>query len=149
MKNLFAYDFTNNTIVASKATLKKAGNPTTPEYKALMKMIAEQPTFKVVEKAINTKSGKTTYKGLTIEMMESYINEQKNAVALCAEFESIRQFAKDSKRREYPLLKQWFVEKFKEQYKMTDAKKIHAKRVMAKATSNVVKLAAAKPAVNQ
>ena len=39
MKNLFAYDFTTNTIVASKATLKKAGNPTTPEYKALMKMI--------------------------------------------------------------------------------------------------------------
>ncbi len=149
MKNLFAYDFTNNTIVASKATLKKAGNPTTPEYKALMKMIAEQPTFKVVEKTINTKSGKTTYKGLTIEMMESYINEQKNAVALCEEFESIRQFAKDSKRREYPLLKQWFVEKFKEQYKMTDAKKIHAKHVMAKATSKVVKLAAAKPAVNQ
>ena len=149
MKNLFAYDFTTNTIVASKATLKKAGNPTTPEYKALMKMIAEQPTFKVVEKKINTKSGKTTYKGLTIEMMESYINEQKNAVALCAEFESIRQFAKDSKRREYPLLKQWFVEKFKEQYKMTDAKKIHAKHVMAKATSKVVKLAAAKPAVNQ
>lgn len=149
MKNLFAYDFTNNTIVASKATLKKAGNPTTPEYKALMKMIAEQPTFKVVEKTINTKSGKTTYKGLTIEMMESYINEQKNAVALCAEFESIRQFAKDSKRREYPLLMQWFVEKFKEQYKMTDAKKIHAKHVMAKATSKVVKLAAAKPAVNQ
>ena len=73
MKNLFAYDFTTNTIVASKATLKKAGNPTTPEYKALMKMIAEQPTFKVVEKTINTKSGKTTYKGLTIEMMESYI----------------------------------------------------------------------------
>ena len=102
-----------------------------------------------VEKTINTKSGKTTYKGLTIEMMESYINEQKNAVALCAEFESIRQFAKDSKRREYPLLKQWFVEKFKEQYKMTDAKKIHAKHVMAKATSKVVKLAAAKPAVNQ
>ena len=149
MKNLFAYDFTNNTIVASKATLKKAGNPPTPEYKALMKMIAEQPTFKVVEKTLNTKSGKTTYKGLTIEMMESYINEQKNAVALCAEFESIRQFAKDSKRREYPLLKQWFVEKFKEQYEMTDAKKIHAKHVMAKATGKVVKLAAAKPAVNQ
>ena len=48
MKNLFAYDFTTNTIIASKATLKKAGNPATPEYKALMKMIAAQPTFKVV-----------------------------------------------------------------------------------------------------
>ena len=112
-------------------------------------MIAAQPTFKVVEKTINTKSGKTTYKGLTIEMMKSYIDAQENPVALCEEFESIRQFAKNNKQREYPLLKQWFVEKFKEQYKMTDAKKIHAKRVMAKATSKVVKLAAAKPAVNQ
>ena len=149
MKNLFAYDFTNNTIVASKATLKKAGNPTTPEYKALRKMIAEQPTFKVVEKTINAKSGKTTYKGLTIEMMKSYIDAQENPVALCEEFESIRQFAKNNKRREYPLLKQWFVEKFKEQSKMTDAKKIPAKHVMAKATGKVVKLAAAKPAVNQ
>ena len=82
-------------------------------------------------------------------MMESYINAQENSVPLCAEFESIRQFAKDSKQREYPLLKQWFVEKFKEQYKMTDAKKIHAKHVMAKVTGKVVKLAAAKPAVNQ
>ena len=102
-----------------------------------------------VEKTINTKSGKTTYKGLTIEMMESYINAQENPVALCAEFESIRQFAKNNKQREYPLLKQWFVEKFKEQYEMTDAKKIHAKHVMAKVTGKVVKLAAAKPAVNQ
>ena len=149
MAQAYKVDFTTNTIVASKATLKKAGNPTTPEYKALMKMIAEQPTFKVVEKTINTKSGKTTYKGLTIEMMKSYIDAQENPVALCEEFESIRQFAKNNKQREYPLLKQWFVEKFKEQYKMTDAKKIHAKHVMAKATGKVVKLAAAKPAVNQ
>ena len=73
MKNLFAYDFTTNTIVASKATLKKAGNPTTPEYKALMKMIAEQPTCKVVEKTINTKSGKTTYKGLTIQDYQTVV----------------------------------------------------------------------------
>ncbi|MFR6027091.1 MAG: hypothetical protein ACLUMK_11310 [Christensenellales bacterium] len=35
MKNLLAYDFTTNTIVASKATLKKGRQPTTPEYKAL------------------------------------------------------------------------------------------------------------------
>lgn len=30
MKNLFAYDFTNRTIVATKATLKKASNSGTP-----------------------------------------------------------------------------------------------------------------------
>ena len=50
MKNLFAYDFTNRTIVATKATLKKASNPTTDEYKVLIKMIEGQPTFRVVEK---------------------------------------------------------------------------------------------------
>ena len=60
MKNLFAYDFTNNTIVASKTTLKKAGNPTTPEYKALMKMIAGQPTFRVVEKVIKDNGRKNS-----------------------------------------------------------------------------------------
>ena len=54
MKNLFAYDFTNRTIVATKATLKKASNPTTDEYKTLIKMIEAQPTFRVVEKVIKT-----------------------------------------------------------------------------------------------
>ena len=71
MKTLFAYDFTTNTIVASKTTLKKAGNPTTPEYKALMKMIAGQPTFRVVEKTINNSKKKNTHLGLTIEVMEA------------------------------------------------------------------------------
>ena len=65
MKNLFAYDFVNNTIVASKTTLKKASNPTTPEYKALMKMIAGQPSFRVVEKVINNSKAKDTHHGLT------------------------------------------------------------------------------------
>ena len=35
MKNLFAIDFANNTIVASKTTLKKASIPNSAEYKAL------------------------------------------------------------------------------------------------------------------
>lgn len=38
MKNLFAYDFTTNTIVASKATLKKAGNPTCDVTRSVSKM---------------------------------------------------------------------------------------------------------------
>lgn len=38
MRNMFTYDFTNRTIVATKATLKKASNPTTDEYTALIKI---------------------------------------------------------------------------------------------------------------
>ena len=71
MKNLFAYDFTNRTIVATKATLKKASNPTTDEYKVLIKMIEGQPTFRVVEKTIKNSGNKKTYKGLTLKMMIS------------------------------------------------------------------------------
>ena len=73
MKNLFAYDFTNRTIVATKATLKKASNPTTDEYTALIKMIEGQPTFRVVEKTIKNSGNKKTYKGLTLKMMMDYM----------------------------------------------------------------------------
>ena len=85
MKNLFAYDFTNRTIVATKATLKKASNPTTDEYKVLIKMIEGQPTFRVVEKTIKNSGNKKTYKGLTLKMMMDYT---QSAVAT----EQIRRF---------------------------------------------------------
>ena len=84
MKNLFAYDFTNRTIVATKATLKKASNPTTDEYKVLIKMIEGQPTFRVVEKTIKNSGNKKTYKGLTLKMMMDYISDQKNSEELMA-----------------------------------------------------------------
>lgn len=84
MKNLFAYDFTNRTIVATKATLKKASNPTTDEYTALIKMIEGQPTFRVVEKTIKNSGNKKTYKGLTLKMMMDYISDQKNSEELMA-----------------------------------------------------------------
>ena len=50
MKNLFAIDFANNTIVASKTTLKKASIPNSAEYKALMKLMKQNPTFTVAER---------------------------------------------------------------------------------------------------
>ena len=78
MKNLFAYDFTNRTIVATKATLKKASNPTTDEYTALIKMIEGQPTFRVVEKTIKNSGNKKTYKGLTLKMMMDYTSRSED-----------------------------------------------------------------------
>ena len=66
MKNLFAIDFANNTIVASKTTLKKASIPNSAEYKALMKLMKQNPTFTVAEKEIKKAEGKNTYKGLEL-----------------------------------------------------------------------------------
>ena len=61
-KNIFAIDFTKNTISASKSALKKASNPNTDEHTELMNLLALHPTFKVCEKAPNTKKTIATAK---------------------------------------------------------------------------------------
>ena len=144
MKNLFTYDFTNNTIVASKTTLKKASNPTTPEYKALMKMIAGQPTFRVAEKVINNSKKKNTHHGLTIEVMEAHIQKQENSVALMAEFNEAQMFGKSK----YPLAKKWFVKQFPN-FKITEGKKAVSDAKIAKIKANANKVITLKKASGQ
>ena len=90
MKNLFAIDFANNTIVASKTTLKKASIPNSAEYKALMKA-----------------EGKNTYKGLDKAFVEKYISIQDNADDLN------KQYAKAAEMGKFPLVRKWFLNTFK------------------------------------
>ena len=131
MKNLFAFDFVNHTIIASKTTLKKAGIPSSPEYKELMKMIAKQPTFRVVEKEININTNKNTHKGLTFELMKAHIEAQDDSKALMVEFEEVQKFGKSK----YPLAKKWFLEQFPN-FKITEAKKAVSKAKIAKVKAN-------------
>ena len=114
MKNLFTYDFINRTIVASKATLKKASNPGTAEYKALMEMIAGQPTFRVAEKVIEINRSKETYSGLTYELMERFIDSQESAEQTKKVYEAVKKYAKTAGRSVYPITKKWFLNKFKD-----------------------------------
>ena len=144
MKNLFAFDFVNNTIVASKTTLKKAGKPGSPEYKELMKMIAKQPTFRVVEKEIATNDSKKTYHGLTIEMMKTHIQKQENSETLMAEFEEAMKFGKSK----YPLAKKWFVKQFPN-FKITEGKKAVSDAKIAKIKANANKVITLKKASGQ
>ena len=74
MKNLFAVNFAENTIIASKTTLKKASVPNSPEYKALMKLMKQNPTFTVAEKEIKKAEGKNTYEGLNKAFIEKYMH---------------------------------------------------------------------------
>ena len=131
MKNLFAYDFVKNTIIASKTTLKKASVPNSPEYKALMKMIDKQPTFRVVEKEISTNKSKKTYHGLTIEVMRTHILAQENSELLMAEFE---ESMKEGKSK-YPMAKKWFVAQFPN-FKITEGKKAVSDAKIAKIKAN-------------
>ena len=116
MKNLFAVNFAENTITASKTTLKKASVPNSPEYKALMKLMKKHPSLTITEKEIKKAEGKKTYEGLNKAFIEKYISIQDNAGDLN------EQYAKASEMGKFPLVRKWFLNTFKN-FDMETAKK--------------------------
>lgn len=107
-KNVFVIDFVTGEIKGSKSALVKAGRSGTDEYKELTAKMAAHPNFKVVAKESNDK--KNTYKGLNFTMMREYIKTQPNADELLAEFEAAKELACGK----YPVVKQWFLDTFKD-----------------------------------
>ena len=107
MKNLFTVNFAENSIVASKTTLKKASIPNSPEYKALMKLMKQNPTFAIVEKEIKKAEGKNTYEGLNKAFIEKYISIQSNAKELNEQCKMASEMGK------FPLVRKWFLNTFK------------------------------------
>lgn len=115
MKNLFAINFAENAIVATKTTLKKASVPNSPECKALMKLMKQNPTFVVVEKEIKRPNGKKTYAGLTKAFIIEYISIKENADTLKLELEEV------TKKGTFPLVRRWFLDTFND-FDMANAK---------------------------
>ena len=128
MKNLFAVNFAENTIIASKTTLKKASIPNSPEYKALMKLMKQNPTFTVEAKVIKEATGKKTYEGLNKAFIEKYISIQTNAADLKAQYEQAAKMGK------FPLVRKWFLNTFKN-FDMATAKKEIEQAIFAEIAS--------------
>ena len=138
MKNLFAINFAENTIVASKTTLKKASIPNSPEYKALMKLMKQNPSFTITEKAIKEATGKNTYKGLDKAFVEKYISIQDNADDLN------KQYAKASEMGKFPLVRKWFLNTFKN-FDMAAAKEEIEEAIFSEIASSAEKKVVAMP----
>ena len=117
-KNLFVIDFSKSSIVASATTLKKARKPESPEYRVLTELLNAHPEFHVVEKEVQKKPGKKTYKGLTFQTMLDYIRTQTNSEDKIKTYNAVRRIAK-VKGCEYPLTKKWFLKTYPD-YKETD-----------------------------
>ncbi len=107
MNKDFRFNFEDETIVCSKKALRAASNPTSTEYKTLMKMKKLQPTFKVVAREIETNENKNSYKGLTLDLIQSYIETTNTKETLMAEFNEHKA------NGGYPLVKKWWCENFK------------------------------------
>ena len=141
MSRYFKFDITNNTIIASAANIKKAGDPATPQYKELCAMKKAQPSFSVAVKEIAKSKKKQTYSGLTLEAMRVFIEAKKDDAAfmefnrLCAE-------------ASYPIVKSWFLSRYKGIYKKTENQQAITKAHIAKVIS-IKTVAALSKASNQ
>lgn len=124
MKSLFTVCFEDNTIIATKTTLKKASVPNSPEYKALMKLMKQNPTFAVVVKEIKKAEGKKDYKGVNNKFIKEYISIKENADEL------EKQYKKAYEMGKFVMVRKWFLNTFKN-FDMEEAKREIAKARLA------------------
>ena len=134
----FTVDFINKKIIGTKASFDKASKGFGPIYEELADKVAKHPDFALVvkEQKKHTTKAKRTYNGMDFPFMEAYIETRVNANQIMAEYEAVKQMAKDSGISVYPFTKNWFLGEFApdgEAFDMDKAKKEIAEFRMAKA----------------
>ena len=107
-----------NAIELTKKESAAAAKFGTPEYRALQEARKDYPNFRVVTVSRKPATQRDTYKGLTYEYMEMYIqkhdDEQKS---IMAEFEMLRGTSAEAQEAladsaSYKEIKEWFLKKF-------------------------------------
>lgn len=142
----FTFNHINKTIVGSEFNFKMSGNPTKPQYEALMNAMAMQPTYSLAPIASTKKvEKKQTYAGLTLPLMSDYIRIV-GTEQVKAEFKHMVEG-----KTAYPTIKSWFLDEFKHfnvnQAKAQIAKHDLTARKAAVRTAVKVKTAKVAPAV--
>ena len=112
--NQFKIDYIKNTITASKKFLKAASVYVSTEYKTMILLRTDFPTFTFEEKQITQKKGKQSYKNLTFEKMREHI-------ILCQDCNRLKQFDYlmtfyETHRNRYAKIKSWYLEQYKDEY---------------------------------
>ena len=146
--NYFTFDHINKTIVGSEYNFKMSGNPTKPQYEALMAAMERHPNYTLTPVASKKKvEKKQSYEGLTMELMEEYLNiyEGELAAEVRAKFAEMKA-KKEQKKLAYPTIKSWFIDLFPK-FNVNKAKmEIKAKKLeTAKAPYKVVKVSVGAP----
>ena len=107
-----------NTIELTKKEATAAAKFGTPEYKNLQQARRDYPTFSVVTVTRKASAKKNTFRGLTYEYMEMYIekhdNEEKSIMAEYLNLRGLSDEAQENlmKARSYIEMKKWFLKKF-------------------------------------
>lgn len=110
----FTINFFDKTITGTKASFNKAAKGCGPEYEELAAKMAAHPDFtlEVKEQKHKATRAKKTYDGLDFPFMRAYILTRPNSDILMKEYEEVKNVAKASGTKTYPLTKKWFLGKF-------------------------------------
>ena len=118
MKNTLKIDFAKEQIIMDRTFAQKVTDTSSAEYRHLQEVRRDYPDYKVVLRKIKKNPNKETYKGLTYDYMRNYIlthEDDKNALIVLAEFSEMRQISRcHSHAKSYPVIKNWFLEKYPE-----------------------------------
>ena len=142
----FTFDHIGKRIVGSEFNFKKSGDDRTPQYEALMTAMERHPNYSLSAVAPNVK--KQTYAGLTMPLMEEYLNlvyEGELAEVARAKFAEMKA-KKQKKEMSFATIKSWFLELFPK-FNVNKAKlEINAKKLeKAKAPYRVMKVSVKAP----
>ena len=107
-----------NAIEMTKKFAKAAAKFGSPEYKQLQEARRDNPTFSVVTVTRKTTTKKNTYKGLTYEYMEMYIQKHDDDdQSIMAEYLMLRGMTDEAEEAlaesfTYLEMKDWFLAKY-------------------------------------
>lgn len=112
-------DFITATITITKKFYKAASILNSPEYKEMMQLRRENPTFSIVLREIKKKEGKKSYRNLTYENMQTFIENYETDDGVRAdrikEFEKVMALSK-VQSGPYAYVKNWFLKQYGEAY---------------------------------
>ena len=118
MKNWLNIDFENKTIIMDRTFEKKAKDTRSDEYSELQRVRKDYPDFRVITRTIRINPHKKTYSGLSYAYMENYIlnhGDDAEVQEALSEYRELREIAKcHGKGKGYPVIKQWFLNRYKE-----------------------------------
>ena len=114
MKNTLKLNHAERTIVMDKTFAKFAANTMSAEYAHLQQVRQDYPLYTVVQRHIRKNTKQEHYHGLTYRYMEDYIDSH-GTVEDRHTYDEMRLISEcHSKAHRYPVIKNWFLERFPE-----------------------------------
>lgn len=124
MKVMLKVDHENGRIVMNRTFANLAANVFSEEYKILQGARQDYPTYVVVRRTIKKNPNRECYRGLTYDYMRDYISRyepEESRESVRAELEDMIQISRcHSRCKRYPVIKQWFLEKYPDVKKLWD-----------------------------